>query len=85
MKNYKAEIEKILNDVFYSQSEDGAEYLSLEDDANTILSLIREIVQEAIGENDIYKIGSNVLLEEIEHTRNKFRSEILSNIEEMIK
>lgn len=44
MSTLKKELVNILNEVFYSQASDDAEYMSADGDADAILSLFREAV-----------------------------------------
>jgi len=77
MKNYKAEITKIIQDqdMGYTMSRFDPETV------DKILSLIREIAKEAVGNYDPLK---NDLYDERTFGRNELRSEILSNEEKLI-
>lgn len=90
MKNYKAEITKIISKSPAVMSED---YNLIDEMAVKILSLIREIVNEAVKPMDY---AENVLDKNVHHLEislynqrkdgyNQACSEILSNVEEMIK
>ena len=83
MKNYKAEITKIISKSPAVMSED---YNLIDEMAVKILSLIREIVQEAKGQDRHNTTISDSFYDRgIEEGYNIRGSEILSNVEEMIK
>lgn len=78
MKNFSKKINESLT---YGIHTDGETRLLI---AKRVRSLIREIVQEAVGEEIEHFIDEKGRYIGKENYHNKYRSEILSNVEEII-
>jgi len=94
MKNYKAEIEKALineNDGYSTYGHSKAYKIRQEQCIKDVMSLIREVVKEAVGEKEERELNPNgrylqiALDNQAKEARNAFRSKILSNIEKLLK
>lgn len=77
MKNYKTEINKI-RDLYYFGDITGEQL------TDSMINIIREIVQESLGEHEHFQSIFDGTDGFIRRIRNEFRDEILSNIEKVI-